>query len=107
MPVFPPGKAYLASQPPTLGWDASASFFAAGCHVMGPPMTACSDGPSVQLSFSWHRHVVAPIGAGHVASAASSVGRIRADVGYRGVARGHRYGVARGYGHKALQLGRV
>jgi hypothetical protein len=25
---------------------------------------------------------------------------IRADVGYRGVARGHRYGVARGYGHR-------
>ena len=25
---------------------------------------------------------------------------IRADVGYRGVARGNRYGVARGYGHR-------
>ena len=29
---------------------------------------------------------------------------IRADVGYRGVARGNRYGVARGYGHRPLRI---
>ena len=29
---------------------------------------------------------------------------IRADVGYRGVARGHRYGVARGHGHRTLRV---
>ena len=31
---------------------------------------------------------------------------IRADVGYRGVARGHRYGVARGYGHRNYGVAR-
>jgi hypothetical protein len=31
---------------------------------------------------------------------------IRADVGYRGVARGHRYGVARGYGVRRYGVAR-